>query len=245
MTVSFLEWDSNFFNMPVVKIDIDGNEVEDIIQLIADCKKLKYKLLYIFVNSSNTIMRTKAEEIFGTAINEKIVLEKKVFVERSDNVIPNDKYKVVNAGAITVGGEFYSKILDLTIKAGAFSRFKLDEKLDDKQFVEMYRIWVDTLVNDKSYRIIIAKSNEGSIIGFLSYKIIDNGYKIDFLSIDETYKKMGIGKVLLQKMFMGINEEELKYIVTEIHSANTGAYSFFISQGFTFKEAFEIYHVHL
>jgi ribosomal protein S18 acetylase RimI-like enzyme len=49
----------------------------------------------------------------------------------------------------------------------------------------------------------------------------------------------------LRKMFTEIEEGELKFIVTEIHSANTGAYNFFISNGFTIKEAFEIYHVHL
>lgn len=245
MTVSFLEWDSNFFNRAVAKIDIDENEVVNISQIIEDCKKAHYKMLYIFVNSRNVVMKAKAAALLGTAINEKIILEKTTFLNDNGKFSSNNIYTVVTADAKTAGNFFYSKILDLTIKAGSFSRFKLDEKLETHKFEEMYQIWVDALVNDKNYRIIIAKTNDENIIGFLSYKIIEKGYKIDFISIEEGYKKKGVGKALLKKMYENINEKELKCIITETHAANTGAYNFFISHGFRVKDAFEIYHVHL
>jgi dTDP-4-amino-4,6-dideoxy-D-galactose acyltransferase len=245
MTVSFLEWDSNFFNRAVAKIDIDENEVVNISQIIEDCKKAHYKMLYIFVNSRNAGMKAKAAALLGTAINEKIIFEKTTFLNDNAKISPNTIYTVVTADAKTYGKTFYSKILDLTIKAGSFSRFKLDEKLDTHKFEEMYQIWVDALINDKNYRLIIAKTNDENIIGFLSYKIIEKEYKIDFMSIEEGYKKKGVGKALLQKTYVNINEKDFKSIITEIHAANIGAYNFFISHGFKVKEAFEIYHVHL
>ena len=190
-------------------------------------------------------MKAKATTLLGTAINEKVVLEKTDFVTAAKKGIVNNNYTVVNAADIITEENFYDKILELTIKAGAFSRFKLDEKLGDEYFLRMYRIWVEALINDKDYRIILAKSNDGKIIGFFSYKLIGDGYRIEFMSIDEAYKKMGIASALLQKMYEEISREELGYIVTEIHAPNTGVYNFFTSHGFTVKEITEIYHVHL
>ena len=245
MTVSFLEWDSNFFNRAIAKIDIGENEEVDFNQTIEGCKNQGYKLLYVFVDSRNIAMKAKAVALWGTAINEKIILEKTDFVGESAEGKLNDKYSVANAATISKGSDFYDRILALTIKAGAFSRFRLDPKLDTQKFVDMYTIWVNMLINDKDYRVIVVKNNQDCVIGFLSYKTIEKGYKIDFMSIDESYKQMGIGKALLQKMYEEVIKGEFKYIVTEIHSANTGAFKFFISNDYTVTEAFEIYHLHL
>jgi ribosomal protein S18 acetylase RimI-like enzyme len=245
MKISLLEWDSDFFDRPVAKIDIDENELVDMEQAIADCTKQQYKLVYIFVDARNAIMKAKLTAISGPAINEKLILEKKYVEQELVPVVANEACTIVNANALTGGQDFRDKIFDLTLKAGSFSRFKLDRELGEQYFVEMYRIWTDAMVNDPHYRIIIAKTNKEDIAGFLSYKITAAGYKIDFVSIDETCKKMGIGKALLHKMFAEIYDGQLTHIVTEIHAANTAALNFFTSNGFTVKEAFEIYHVHL
>ena len=244
MKILFLQWDSSFFDRAVAKIDVSQNEEIDFIQVIDDCKKKNYKLIYIFINSLNQKMVSKATALFGKPINEKIFLEKKGFNHEFGKTAFHSTYNIELIG-VNITKDDYNQILNLTISAGAFSRFKLDEQLGTKKFIEMYTFWVNSLINNKDYRILVIKDIAEKIIGFLSYKIIENGYKIDFMSIDETYQKKGLGKALLQSMYQELGTSRFDYIVTEIHLGNTAINKFFTSHGFTFKEASNIYHVHL
>jgi ribosomal protein S18 acetylase RimI-like enzyme len=246
MEISILKWDSGFFKKAVVKVDINGDKDVNIAESIKYCKEQHYQLLYVFVDSNNLIVANKIKAYLGVPINQKIILHVNNLTEINIAAQSNENLQITNAKQTTLPADFYYQILDLTLTAGAYSRFKLDEKIEAIFFEEMYRIWVNSLVYGENYRIIVAKKKDDSnneIIGFLAYKILDEGYQIDFMSIKEDYKSQGLGKALVKKMTEEISGNN--YVVTEIHKDNIGIFSFFSSLGFTVKQSIDIYHVHL
>jgi ribosomal protein S18 acetylase RimI-like enzyme len=246
MEISILKWDTDFFKKVVAKININKDEDVDIAELIKYCIKQLYQLLYVFVDSDNIIAANKIKAYLGVPINQKIILHVNNLTAINITAQSNENLQITNVKQTTLHTDFYNQILDLTLKAGAYSRFKLDEKIDTVFFEEMYRIWVTSLVYSENYRVIVAKKKDDStnaIIGFLGYKIMDTGYQIDFMSIKEDYKSQGLGKALVKKMAEEIGGHN--YIVTEIHKDNIGIFKFFSSLGFTIKQSLDIYHVHL
>jgi GNAT superfamily N-acetyltransferase len=249
MEIAVLEWDSIFFNRTVARVKFSKEDREkDITKLIANCKIQGCQLVYLFADNTDEIIKDKLHKLLGYPINQKIVFTLATVLPEKIGTSQGAVYKIVNAAEIIKANNFYDKIFALTIKAGNFSRFKLDQKLGVGKFAEMYGIWVSKMLNDSNYRVIVAMGvtgNEDDINGFLAYKVLDDGYKIDFMSIDENCRQKGVGKALLKKMMEEINEKKGNYIVTEIHKDNIGAYNFFNINGFKVVEVVDIYHVHL
>ncbi len=246
MEIAILKWDSDFFKKTVAKINITSDEDVNITATIKYCKQQLYQLVYIFADSSNTALANKRKIYLGTPINQKIILHINNLTSVNIPGQTNKNLQISNARQTTLPPDFYNQILDLTLKAGAYSRFKLDEKIGTSFFEEMYRIWVTSLIYGENYRIIVAKNDNDTtneIIGFLAYKIMDEEYQIDFMSIKEDYKSQGLGKALVKKMAEEISGNN--YVVTEIHKDNIGIFKFFLSLGFAVKESLDIYHVHL
>lgn len=246
MEISILKWDSDFFKKTVAKINITSTHDINIEELVEYCKQQLYQLLYVFADSTNVIVADKAKVYLGAPINQKIILHVNNLTPINIAAQANENLQIAKAKQTTLPADFYNQILELTLKAGAYSRFKLDEKIDAVFFEEMYRIWVNSLVYGENYRIIVAKEKGdpiNEIKGFLGYKIMDTGYQIDFMSVKEDYKSQGLGKALVKKMAEEIGGTN--YVVTEIHKDNTGIFRFFSSLGFTIKQSLDIYHVHL
>lgn len=244
MDISVLQWDSEFFKRSVAKISINANEDIDLAETLVNCTQQNYKLLYFFIDNKNEIVTKKIQKQLGLPINQKIIFDITDLSGENIQLQPNASlsYKLLQRGE---ADKIYNRIVALTIKAGTFSRFKLDEKIEQYYFEEMYRIWVKALLYNSNYRVIIIEDTnkpDDEIIGFIAYKIIEAGYKIDFMSISDNYKKQGLGKALIKKMTEQITAPN--YVITEIHQQNIGAYNFFTNLGFAVKQTIDIYHVH-
>ena len=248
METRLLDWDSVFFERSVAKISIDAKETVDIKQEIASCKNNGCKLVYIFLDAGNEVMAGQIANVAGKPINEKLIFSITDVDPQKIKARLADELTVAAADDISSDQACRNQLLQLTLQAGAFSRFKIDPALNEKYFYDMYSVWTTAMLDDKSYRIVVAKHKDEhtpGITGFLSYKIVDHGYRIEFMSINEAYQKKGIGKALVKKMFEDIYSRSPVLVTTEIHRDNASAYHFFLSNKFSLARAVNIYHVHL
>lgn len=247
MEIDVLEWDTDFFKKVVAKITINQNEDVDFNSLFSYCKEHDFKLNYIFVDYHNTIVINKVRQLLGSPINTKITFE-------SETINP-ENFKTVSGAGISIKPvskllpNLKKILLKLALAAGAFSRFKVDKKLSETAFENMYCEWVGRLINDdKGIRIIIASThmgNEDIIIGFLAYSISDTAFKIEFISVDKEWKKKGIGKALIKNIMEEAMRENIHHITVETQKENVEACNFYSSCGFKVNKLYCIYHVHL
>lgn len=242
MKISVLDWDSGFLKKPVAKIEIDNNEQVEFNSVLQLCKSRKFKLVYIFLNSSNKNLVKSFKKQLGEPVNIKQVYQSESLKKNS---IEKIGYVAIKINKKNVTGEIEKQLLQMAIKAGKFSRFKLDKKIGDKKFVELYKTWISTIVKDKNCSIIVSYEKSNELAGFLAYKKKHAEIKIEFISVKEAFKKKGIGKGLINTLLNEADSKKIKLVKVETQAENTAACKFYKSCGFSLSESYHVFHLHL
>jgi ribosomal protein S18 acetylase RimI-like enzyme len=249
MEIVVLNWDTIFFKRVVAKIQIKQNEDIDIFSALNYCRKQGFKLVYVFLSTGNTKVTSKLQQQLGTPINKKLVFVKSNINSEGFENVSDKKIELRRVNDTVIIPQLNKQLLKLAITAGSFSRFKLDEKISESEFKEMYAIWINELIanNDKN-KIIIATTvieNTNIIIGFLAYKQIDRTCNIEFIAVSKDWRQKGIGKAMLKRMMEEPDSQNINQISVATQEENIGACKFYFSCGFNVNESNNIYHVHL
>lgn len=81
---------------------------------------------------------------------------------------------------------------------------------------------------NKDFRNILVYEENNKIIGVLSYLLIYDRVEIEYIVVDNEYKRKGIGSKLLNS----IDLEGIKNITLEVRESNKEAIGFYKSNGF-------------
>ena len=120
----YLEWDSNFFNLKICRINNDYSEF-DWNLVLNELKEKEYDLAYVF---SEYPISNKAEIInckYFDLVDVKIVYEITI-----TNVMPVDIMCVEFNSAVHNIYEVY----DLAIQSGEYSRYRIDKGFEENKF---------------------------------------------------------------------------------------------------------------
>jgi dTDP-4-amino-4,6-dideoxy-D-galactose acyltransferase len=245
MNITLLDWDSRFFKMPVVKIVISKNENITTAETLAYCIQQQYKMLYFFVDCNNYNALEELCKQTGPSISTKLVFSMKC-IKQNNKGEGFEGFTLIHKNEIEQN--LKKGLLKLAIKAGTFSRFKLDKKIESGLFEEMYSHWINKIINDSDTQIIAianALPDKKEIIGFLAYKKMTDDFKVEFIAIEKKWQGRGLGNALLKKMMHEANEKNIKQIFVETQMENKVACAFYTACGFNITETIKIFHVHL
>ena len=81
---------------------------------------------------------------------------------------------------------------------------------------------------NKDFRNILVYEESNKIIGVLSYLLIYDRVEIEYIVVDNEYKRKGIGSKLLNS----INLNGIKNITLEVRESNKEAINFYKNNGF-------------
>jgi dTDP-4-amino-4,6-dideoxy-D-galactose acyltransferase len=242
MKITALKWDSDFFKMPVVKLEIDENEELEMYTLINYCKEKGIQLLYLFVDSNNF----KVNQLLTKPVNTKIIYTANVLsvegIKAHDNDLPI--LEMINAKTLK---QMFPQILSLALEAGRFSRFRLDEKFTAVQFETMYKEWLLLFNRDsKKHKVYVIRfKNIEEIAGFIAYELLQDTYKIHFIAVSEKYQHQGLGKLMIKKAGTEAILNNINHVTVETQKDNIVACRFYEACGFQLTESVNIYHIHL
>jgi dTDP-4-amino-4,6-dideoxy-D-galactose acyltransferase len=222
-----LEWDSEFFERKIGKLEI-GNftTILEINNKILELQSIDYQLIYL----------VSSKELFEFENNLK---DKKVTFSTSDFKIKNEN---INVTCLSKDFPLEPILIDLALQSGEFSRFKLDEDIPKEKFVELYRSWIANSLNHIIADEVIV-FNDDEIKGLVSYKIKDNALDIGLIAVDTNSRGKNIGTQLINylkniskaKMLSKIN------VVTQLD--NKLACNFYRKNNFEISNIQYIYHI--
>jgi ribosomal protein S18 acetylase RimI-like enzyme len=220
-SISRLEWDSEFFNLEVGDFEYKNFSIHN-------CSD--FDLVYI--KSANEINL----EIDGF---EKTYTETKIIFRR-DLTSPNQQ-----DNSIFESSQIDFSIADvnqLAYESGKYSRFKLDHKMNQKKFFELYDLWVVNSLNKKFADGVYLFVEEAKAVGFVTYKISNSFATIGLIAVSPNHQGKGIGKKLLQT----VENELLKANIFELRiptqEANKQACFFYEKLGYKKFEVININH---
>lgn len=183
-------------------------------------KAKAFQLVYI---SSQTELKFSSDTI-------RLVDIKATFFKRLDQLA--DGYSALEKPS----GELDQRLVELALESGAYSRFKVDERLDNGEFEKLYRLWIQKAWENRE--ILSLPDKEGMVTVSID---VDSG-KIGLLAVHPDSRGKGWGKKLVKAAEMQAKREGAQglYIPTQLD--NLPACHLYQSTGYTLSQKEYIYH---
>ena len=104
----------------------------------------------------------------------------------------------------------------------------IDDLFEVNKLLQIFNINYDEENYNKDFRNILVYIDNNRIIGVLSYLLIYDRVEIEYIVVDNEYKRKGIGSKLLNS----INLNGIKNITLEVRESNKEAINFYKKNGF-------------
>lgn len=224
MKIKFLDWDSRFFNKKIGLIDI-----KEKIEISSYLKG--FDLLYV---KQIEDVHFEIEGFKQNHTETRVVFSK--FISKSCFPINNSIFSAFNTN------ENREQIYKLAFESGKFSRFKLDSNFKQHEFEALYKTWVDNSFSKEFADGILVCKEKHTILGFITYKIIENNAFIGLLGVCDKHQGKGIGRALLEKAENELRKKQIKElkIPTQVH--NKQACKFYSKLGYNIDQKTIVKH---
>ncbi len=219
-------WDSNFFGYTVGECIVHSGEVIDVWKFKTECAE--FKLVYVFSEDELT------EDIDFKLADKKVVFSKELIENKAeDNSIIEFDPEVHS----------YDELLHLALLSGTHSRYYLDKKFVNKEYVRLYKEWLDKSISKEIAQNILIKITDNKIAGFITLKkSAPQLAQIGLIAVDEKFQGKNIGTSLIQKAEQLSKEQRCSSLEVVTQFYNTPALNFYKKNNFKIKEILYTYH---
>ena len=229
-----IEWDSNFFDFKVAKINhFDSIEEFDCIR--EELKSDQVELAYVFSEPNSKMDAVlKQEQVF--LADEKVTFARKIteFEEKFG------LYDIEEYNGVTVT----DKMLDIAIQTSEFSRFRIDRNFKKEEFKKLYYQWIKNAVDDQGNGKLFVFQNEEVLKGLVYLKEIDETKgSISLIGVDQGYRGEQIGTKLIHQAIAHFNKLGKKEVQVVTQKANMLACNFYTKNGFEIMDTVNVYHL--
>ncbi|MBN3582551.1 GNAT family N-acetyltransferase [Algoriphagus aestuarii] len=213
--ISPLPFDSSLFNYPVGKTNLcsDWNEKE----FLEEAED--YQLIYIF---SQNPVQFEGQDIVH--VDTKLTFQKEL--KQETEVTEVQKWE----------GELVPELVDLAFLSGSFSRFKLDNRLKNGEFENLYSIWIQKAWKGKQ---ILTAHEIAGMVTVDSEKEIG---KIGLIAVSEKHQGKGWGKKLIRAAESKACSQEAKFMQIPTQEKNIPACNLYTSLSYSIIEKVYVYH---
>jgi dTDP-4-amino-4,6-dideoxy-D-galactose acyltransferase len=218
MKVKVLDWDSNFFNMKIGVI-----EINEAIIISSDIQN--FDLLYVKQIEDKYFELECFKENFAET---KVVFSKSI--SKSSNPLRDF---IFSAFDTDVNKE---QIYKLAFESGKFSRFKLDSNFQQHEFEALYKTWVDNSFNKELADAILLYKEVNEILGFITYKVIEDYATVGLLGVCDKHQGIGIGRALLTEVENELSRIQIKELRIPTQLQNKSACGFYTKLGYNIME---------
>ncbi|HBS86804.1 MAG: hypothetical protein A2W91_12300 [Bacteroidetes bacterium GWF2_38_335] len=230
-TLFKLDWDSEFFQYNVCRINGLINSIEDLKAIDLKMKESKFKLAYYSSSDEISFDTIDFIDIF-------LVDKKTTFLKPIDSNIKS------HPAICSYDSEIPSiKLIKLAFQSGVYSRFNIDKKIGRKKFEELYSIWITKSVKREIAKEVIVYKKNDDIAGYLTIGEKNNRADLGMGAVDPKYRGLNIGKVLFENAEKWAFDNGYKYIQIVTQGDNIPACKLYEKLGYTAITKEYFYHI--
>lgn len=228
--IEYVKWDSDHFGMKIGKWIPDSSCLSsEYILAVNEAKRQGYDLLYL-----------KGYELPANLLSSDVVLADQKIVY--SQLMGRDRDETNDANVVSIlHTELRTDVLCLALQSGAFSRYYRDKRIPLHVFLSLYKAWIENSINGDIATDVLAYTNNGKIIGLLTFKLEGDVAEIGLLDVDYTVVGQGIGTKLMQAFLATLPEGTIVEVATQ--KDNNRACAFYEKNGFHPKSITKIYHI--
>jgi len=231
MSFKHLDWDSDFFNFKIGKIELHAYS-NHLIEQLEQLRQKKYTLIYIFLRQEIKISNPILHNFNGILVDRKVTYKKKLKTLNEINEEGISKYE---------SELLDNDLLDLAIQSGEFSRFKIDKQINLNKFKELYNIWMVNSIQKKIAKEIFVYKEE-KILGFITLGEKNNRADIGLIAVDKFGRGKGIGRKLMISAENWAIDQNYKEIQVVTQGENKKACQFYEKCNYTIDKTEFIFH---
>lgn len=229
MKFRHLQWDSEFFGMPIGELTGNGIPFKELHEL----KNQGYQLVYFYTKNSEADYIRELEAGGGFLANTKVFYN--YISKPSDTNLKTTG--IVETDEQVPGNDF----IELAIQNGEHSRFATDPKISPVKFREMYTIWIKKSFSRELCDTIFTYRKDGQDIGFCALKK-ESYLQMILLSVNPAFRGLSIGTNLINASKRECARLNLPSLGLYTQLRNTGAIKLYEKLDFSCTERVEIFH---
>lgn len=227
-----LEWDSDFFEMNVARIEGAVTSSADLDQIEKEMSTSDIRMAYLFQRNMLPKDLKIPNQLEIQQLGSQITYTKPVGSDANiDYQVSPGNWKQ-DSRTLTA----------LSIQAGHFSRFRLDPNITTNKFRDLYEIWIENAIQtDLADQVYVYRVDQNAV-GMISLKQKKDKAIIGLLAVDPVYRGMGIGKTLLNAGEWWAHEQGLHSLLLITQGENESACRFYESSDYSVDSRSYVYH---
>ena len=232
-TIEILDWDSNFFDLRVGRINgtiSDGNELAGVLE--------ELKILDIDLGYYSSPVPLENHQDISLPYHINLVDKKTTYLKKITGNAP------VNNSITGFKGEYPDeKLLALAIESGIYSRFNVDKKIGRSKYEALYKAWINNSVNKKIAKEVLVYMENQIIAGFVTLGEKNSRADIGIISVDSDHRGKGIGKSLMLNAENWFANRNYIHIQVVTQGDNLAACRLYESCGYEIDRLEYLYHL--
>jgi len=229
-----LDWDSAFFGFKTAMLSSDHYLSAELCRNLQKLKEQNYRLAYLFGDPNDKETNKTAMRQGGILVDEKVTfLIKLKETGEYSNESEIKVYPVISPGP---------DLIKLAIESGEYSRFKMDKRIPEGKFEELYTQWItNSTLRQNAEEVYVYKAG-GAIKGMITANRKGITGNIGLIAVDTAFKGLGIGKTLVSRVLKYCRDNHLENLTVVTQMANKSACRFYESLGFKIMGIKNVYH---
>lgn len=228
-----LDWDSEFFQKRIGKVEVDTLLSSQLIKIIEEKETDRYDLIYLFVNK----VEKEAEQLLFK-LKKQIIDQRVTYTSHN---ISNSNYG--NSYIVEHKEGLNHNLLRLALLSGHQSRFKKDPLLNPK-FELLYTNWIEKSLSGEMADIVLTSVDQNTIQGFVTAKKdSNNNGQIGLIAVTPSAHGKGVGSDLIESVHHWYHQNNITTasVVTQLN--NLGACKLYEKMGYEQSSIKLIYHL--
>ncbi|WLE98289.1 MAG: GNAT family N-acetyltransferase [Candidatus Electrothrix communis] len=136
-------------------------------------------------------------------------------------------------------------MIDLAIESGIYSRFKLDENIDEIKFNDLYKKWIVNSVKKEIAAGVLIYEIDNKLAGLITFDKSHGVGKIGIIAVDKCYRRRSVGSFLLTAAEYYLYEAGCDKITIATQDCNKAACQLYEKNGYHIDGAEYVYHIWL
>jgi len=233
-SLTFLEWDSHFFNKKIGEITIDNNTSNKYLEEeLNNATNENYNLVYLFTETKHLVDNSILDSFNGYLIDTKLIFHKNL---NTDNYTTHPNIKAYPNNGIS------EDLIQLSYLSGTFSRFNRDRWFKESDFKRLYLEWVQKSISRELSDQVFVYYDKDKIVGFITIVVKGNVGKIGLIAVDPSYQGKKIGSLLIERVSNFLINKNVTQLEVPTQQINTFACKFYLKNNFNIISKKNIYH---
>lgn len=233
-----LDWDSTFFGFTVARVLPQNLDFKQLDETLLTMRQENVTLAYWAASPTDEESVAAARRCNGFLADKKVT-----FVIDADEMLQRDSSTISEAIVEEYADLYPTPELEaLALQAGVYSRFRVDPRIPEGRFVDLYKLWINNSVNKKIADAVLIVRKEGKAVGMVTVGRKGDRADIGLIAVDDSMRGKGLGLTLVRAAQEWALNKGFTSAQVVTQGENISACRFYEKCGYRVDKVENIYH---